>query len=83
MRSLVPRTRRGVPNRRLCPLGVPREAMATRGPVRRLVPSFAEEYVELRSRADDPDESTSTDDAYPVRIGPFAFPVPRVGAIGS
>jgi hypothetical protein len=40
IRQLVPWTRRGDPRCRLCPLGVPTEAMAQRGPIRSVVPPF-------------------------------------------
>src|SRR5687767_13153362 len=84
IRNLVPRTRRGVPTRRLCPLGVPREALAPRGPIRRLVPSFHEEYDLLRSRAEDHGVGVANVGVgHPILVGEVAFPAQWVGAIGS
>jgi hypothetical protein len=40
----------GGPTARLCPLGVPKEAMARRGPDRRMVPAFEARTGVLRSR---------------------------------
>ncbi len=58
--------------------------MATRGPIRRLVPSFKEEYIELRKRADDlGDRVAKFVVASPILIGEFAFPTRWAEAIGS
>jgi len=49
-----------------------------------LVPSFKEEYIELRKRADDlGDRVAKFVVASPILIGEFAFPTRWAEAIGS
>ena len=58
--------------------------MAPGGPIRRLVPSFEEEYIELQSRAEDHGTRVAgIDVAHPILVGEVAFPAQWVGAIGS
>ena len=50
--SMVPHERWGVPNPRLCPLGVPNEALAQRGPTRRMVPVLLRSTCTLQHRCE-------------------------------